>query len=300
MVLAQLNIPKTVMDHIEADIQAAEKELDDDAESIITNERYLYIASILKGCYKKKKSGGLTISDKIDRVVTNRIAALPIFAAVMILVYFVSITTVGTWATDWTNDGLFGDGYHLFGNGTAEYEEAITAYAEENLWTNEMVATVEDAAAAGVIGAEDILGAIEEADFGGFDEAYGSYADALAEAGYDISGYYDAAMENAPDTSEFGIWVPGIPALVESGLTAIGAADWLSSLVLDEPTGSPAWCWMVLWPAWAPCWALCPRCWCCSFSWPFWKPAATWPGWHLSWTAFSANSACPESPSSPC
>ena len=232
-VLAQLNIPKTVMDHIEADIQAAEKELDDDAESIITNERYLYIASILKGCYKKKKSGGLTISDKIDRVVTNRIAALPIFAAVMILVYFVSITTVGTWATDWTNDGLFGDGYHLFGNGTDEYEEAITAYAEENLWTNEMVATVEDAAAAGVIGAEDILGAIEEADFGGFDEAYGSYADALAEAGYDISGYYDAAMENAPDTSEFGIWVPGIPALVESGLTAIGAADWLSSLVLD-------------------------------------------------------------------
>ena len=232
-VLAQLNIPKTVMDHIEADIQAAEKELDDDAESIITNERYLYIASILKGCYKKKKSGGLTISDKIDRVVTNRIAALPIFAAVMILVYFVSITTVGTWATDWTNDGLFGDGYHLFGNGTDEYEEAITSYAEENLWTNEMVATVEDAAAAGVIGAEDILGAIEEADFGGFDEAYGSYADALAEAGYDISGYYDAAMENAPDTSEFGIWVPGIPALVESGLTAIGAADWLSSLVLD-------------------------------------------------------------------
>ena len=232
-VLAQLNIPKPVMDHIEADIQAAEKELDDDAESIITNERYLYIASILKGCYKKKKSGGLTISDKIDRVVTNRIAALPIFAAVMILVYFVSITTVGTWATDWTNDGLFGDGYHLFGNGTDEYEEAITAYAEENLWTNEMVATVEDAAAAGVIGAEDILGAIEAADFGGFDEAYGSYADALAEAGYDISGYYDAAMENAPDTSEFGIWVPGIPALVESGLTAIGAADWLSSLVLD-------------------------------------------------------------------
>ena len=232
-VLAQLNIPKPVMDHIEADIQAAEKELDDDAESIITNERYLYIASILKGCYKKKKSGGLTVSDKIDRVVTNRIAALPIFAAVMILVYFVSITTVGTWATDWTNDGLFGDGYHLFGNGTDEYEEAITAYAQENLWTDEMVTTVEDAAAAGVIGAEDILGAIEEADFGGFDEAHGSYADALAEAGYDISGYYDTAMEGAPDTSEFGIWVPGIPALVESGLTAIGAADWLSSLVLD-------------------------------------------------------------------
>lgn len=232
-VLAQLDIPQDTLAHIEVDIQSAEKELDDDAESIITNERYIYIASILKGCYQKKRRGGMTLSDKIDRVVTNRIAALPIFAAVMVLVYFVSITTVGTWATDWTNDGLFGDGYHLFSNGTAEYEEAITAYAQENLWTDEMVTTVEDAAAAGVIGAEDILGAIEEADFGGFDEAYGSYADALAEAGYDISGYYDAAMENAPDTSEFGIWVPGIPALVESGLTAIGAADWLSSLVLD-------------------------------------------------------------------
>ena len=232
-VLAQLDIPQDTLAHIEVDIQSAEKELDDDAESIITNERYIYIASILKGCYQKKRRGGMTLSDKIDRVVTNRIAALPIFAAVMVLVYFVSITTVGTWATDWTNDGLFGDGYHLFSNGTAEYEEAITAYAQENLWTDEMVTTVEDAAAAGVIGAEDILGAIEEADFGGFDEAYGSYADALAEAGYDISGYYDTAMEGAPDTSEFGIWVPGIPALVESGLTAIGAADWLSSLVLD-------------------------------------------------------------------
>ena len=232
-VMEELKLDKDLIAHIDEHIKDCEKEMDDDAESIITNERYLYIASILKGCYKKKKSGGLTVSDKIDRVVTNRIAALPIFAAVMILVYFVSITTVGTWATDWTNDGLFGDGYHLFGNGTDEYEEAITAYAQENLWTDEMVTTVEDAAAAGVIGAEDILGAIEEADFGGFDEAYGSYADALAEAGYDISGYYDTAMEGAPDTSEFGIWVPGIPALVESGLTAIGAADWLSSLVLD-------------------------------------------------------------------
>ena len=212
-VLTQLDIPQDTLAHIEVDIQSAEKELDDDAESIITNERYIYIASILKGCYQKKRRGGMTLSDKIDRVVTNRIAALPIFAAVMVLVYFVSITTVGTWATDWTNDGLFGDGYHLFSNGTAEYEEAITAYAQENLWTDEMVTTVEDAA--------------------GFDEAYGSYADALAEAGYDISGYYDTAMEGAPDTSEFGIWVPGIPALVESGLTAIGAADWLSSLVLD-------------------------------------------------------------------
>ena len=236
-VLAQMNIPQSVLDHIEKDIQAAEEELDDDAESIITNERYIYIASILKGCYQKKNHGGLTISDKIDRVITNRIAALPIFAAVMVLVYFVSISTIGTWCTDWVNDGLFGDGFHLFGMGTSEYEEAITDYATENLWTDEMVATVEDAVAAQVIGAEDILGAIEEGDFGGFDEAYGSYADSLAEGGFDISGYYDAAMENAPDTSEFGTWVPGIPVLVENGLTAVGCADWLQGLILDGIVG---------------------------------------------------------------
>ena len=236
-VLAQLNIPKAVQDHIEKDIQAAEEELDDDAESIITNERYIYIASILKGCYQKKKTGGLTVSDKIDRVVTNRIAALPIFAVVMILVYFISVTTVGTWVTDWTNDGLFGDGFHLFGMGASEYDDAITEYAEENLWTDELVSTVEDAVAAEVIGAEDILGAIEEGDFGGFDEAYGSYADSLAEEGFDISGYYDAAMEEAPDTSEFGTWVPGIPVLVENGLTAVGCADWLQGLILDGIVG---------------------------------------------------------------
>ena len=236
-VLAQMNIPQSVLEHIEKDIQVAEEELDDDAESIITNERYIYIASILKGCYQKKNHGGLTISDKIDRVVTNRIAALPIFAAVMVLVYFVSISTIGTWCTDWVNDGLFGDGFHLFGMGTSEYEEAITDYATENLWTDEMVATVEDAVAAQVIGAEDILGAIEEGDFGGFDEAYGSYADSLAEEGFDISGYYDAAMENAPDTSEFGTWVPGIPVLVENGLTAVGCADWLQGLILDGIVG---------------------------------------------------------------
>ena len=153
-VLAQLNIPKAVLDHVENDIQAAETELDDDAESIITNERYVYIASILKGCYKKKQTSGMTVSDKIDRVVTNRFAALPIFAAVMVLVYFISVTTVGGWVTDWTNDGLFGDGFHLFGMGTSEYEDAINEYAKENVWTDEMISTVQDAVDAGVIGAD--------------------------------------------------------------------------------------------------------------------------------------------------
>ena len=118
-VLEQLKIPKETIDHIEADIAAAEKELDDDAESIITNERYVYIASIIKGCYKKKNAGRLSTSDKIDRVVTNRWLALPIFAVVMFIVYYVSVSTVGTWATDWANDGVFGDGWHLFGIGSS-------------------------------------------------------------------------------------------------------------------------------------------------------------------------------------
>ena len=212
--------------------------MDDDAESIITNERYVYIASLMKSCYKKKSSGSLSVSDKIDRVVTNRFAALPIFAVIMFLVYFISISTVGTWATDWTNDGLFGDGWHLFGIGTAQYEEEMTEYAAENIWTEELVDTVKQAAEAEVIGAEDLLGAIEDEDFGGFDEAYGTYADALTEAGYDIVPIYEAGMENAPDTSEYGVWVPGIPVLIGDGLDAIGITEesnalWLRSLILD-------------------------------------------------------------------
>ena len=236
-VLAQLNIPKAVLDHVENDIQAAETELDDDAESIITNERYVYIASILKGCYKKKQTSGMTVSDKIDRVVTNRFAALPIFAAVMVLVYFISVTTVGGWVTDWTNDGLFGDGFHLFGMGASEYEDAINEYAEENVWTDEMISTVQDAVDAGVIGADALLADIEDGDFATFDEDYGSYADSLAEAGYDISAIYDAGKEDAPDTSEFGTWVPGIPVLAENALNAVGCADWLQGLILDGIIG---------------------------------------------------------------
>lgn len=235
--MEQLKIPANAMVHIEEDIRAAENEMDDDAESIITNERYLYIAQLLAGCYHKKNAGRLSVSDKIDRVVTNRFAALPIFAAIMILVYYISVSTVGTWVTDWTNDGLFGDGWHLFGNGSAAYEEAITEYAKENVWTQELTGVVSQASEAGVIGADEILGAIEEEDFGGFDEAVGTYADALAEEGYEISELVDASMEEAPDTSEFGIWVPGIPVLVENLLSAVGCAEWLSSLILDGIVG---------------------------------------------------------------
>lgn len=238
-VLEQIGIEKGVLEHIEADIQAAEKECDDDAESIITNERYLYIASVIKGCYKKKSSGKLSVSDKIDKIVTNRFAALPIFAAVMFLVYYLAVSTVGTFATDWVNDGVFGDGWHLFGIGTADYEEDMNTYAEQYVFTDELKNMVNSAAEAGVIGAEDVQGAVEEADFGAFEEAYGSYADSLAEEGFDISGLVDEALESSdvPDTSAYGVWVPSIPVLVENVLDAVNCAEWLTGLLLDGIVG---------------------------------------------------------------
>ena len=236
-VLGQLGLSETDRAHIAKDIEAAEKELDDDAESIITNERYVYIGSIIHQCYKKKSSGSLTVSDKIDKVVTNRFLALPIFAVIMVIVYYISVTTVGTIATDWANDGVFGDGWHLFGIGSGEYDDAMTEYAKETIWTDEVVSTVQTAKDAGVVGADEVLGSIEDEDFGAFDEAYGSYADALAEDGFDISETVDAAMEEAPDPAAYGVWIPGIPVLVENGLDAIGCADWLKGLILDGIVG---------------------------------------------------------------
>ena len=240
-VLEQVNLDKEISAHIETDIKAVEDELDDDAESIITNERYVYIGQIIKGCYKKKSSGKLSISDKIDKVVTNRFAALPIFAVVMFLVYYIAVSTVGTFATDWANDGVFGDGWHLFGIGTSAYDDAMTDYAAENVWTDEMISIVDAATDKGVIGAEDIHSAIEDEDFGAFDEAYGSYADSLAEEGYDISEIYETALgeeaEGVPDPSEYGVWVPGIPVLAENGLEAINTPEWLNGLLLDGIIG---------------------------------------------------------------
>lgn len=238
-VLEQLKLSQNVLDHIEEDIKAVEAELDDDAESIITNERYVYIASLMKASYKKKKAGKLTTSDKIDKVVTNRIAALPIFAIIMFLVYYISVSTVGTIVTDWANDGVFGDGWHLFGIGTSDYDDAMNEYAETNVWSDEMKAIVDAAAKAGVTGADDIQAGIADGDFGAFDEAYGSYGDSLADKGYDISEMYDAALgeeaEGVPDPSEYGVWVPGIPALLEGPLS--GTPEWLSGLVLDGIVG---------------------------------------------------------------
>ena len=240
-VLEQIKLDKSVLEHIETDIKAVEDELDDDAESIITNERYVYIGQIIKGCYKKKSAGKLSTSDKIDKVVTNRFAALPIFAVVMFLVYYIAVSTVGTLATDWANDGVFGDGWHLFGIGTSAYDDAMTDYAAENVWTDEMISIVDAATEKGVIGAEDIQSAIEDEDFGAFDEAYSSYADSLIEEGYDISEIYETALgedaEGVPDPSEYGVWVPGIPVLAENGLEAANTPEWLNGLILDGIIG---------------------------------------------------------------
>lgn len=227
---------RTVPD-VTAEIEELEKSFDDDTESIITNERYTYITSIIDECCTKKAKGKLTRSDKIDKVVTNRFLALPIFAVIMFFVYYISVTTVGTYVTDWTNDGLFGDGWYLAGIGRGDYDEAIDTYAEENIFTEDVKAVVKKAEAADVVGAKDLLAAIDEKDFGGFEEAYGFYGDSLAEEGFDISAMVDEPMEGLPDPAEYGIWVPGIPTLIGDGLEAIGCADWLSGLINDGIVG---------------------------------------------------------------
>ena len=226
-VLEQLKLDKTVLSHIEDDIKAAEEELDDDAESIITNERYVYIASILKGCYKKKGAGKLSVSDKIDRVVTNRWAALPIFAVVMFIVYFVSVTTVGTWATDWANDGVFGDGFHLLGIGTADYEEAAEAYAVPGAVVEAFEAAAEEAG----------LDPTEATDLTAEARLYDDEGNLEETIPVTYSSYKEAAALEEPDPAAYGVWVPGIPVLLKDGLTAIHCADWLQGLILDGIVG---------------------------------------------------------------
>ncbi len=239
-VIERLNLDSKIVSHIETDIKNCEDELDDDSESIITSERYAYIASIIGSCYTKKSRGKLTVTDKIDKVVTNRWLALPIFAIVMIIVYYVSVTTVGTWATDWANDGVFGDGWHLFGIGSSQYEDAANEYAEKEIFLPEVKTALEGANEAGITGADELLTAVEEKDFGAFEEAYGSYGEELAvkEGGkFDITPMLpldeNGEFADTPDPAEYGVWVPGIPVLVESGLNAVNCADWLQGLILD-------------------------------------------------------------------
>ena len=252
-VLGNLNIDKAVMDHIESDIKAAEKEMDDDAESIITNERYIYISSIIKACYKKKNAGKLSTSDKIDRVVTNRWLGLPIFAVIMFLVYWIAMVGVGAPATDWMNDGVFGDGWHLFGIGSSAYSEKADNYTNATEAAQAFVdfdTEAEDFDAdktveklknfktdkqSAVIGVED-----EETLAINDMTAYYSEIPANADKDSTIGMTYLEAVDylskngfDEPDPADYGVWVPGIPTLIGNAFENSNVADWLQGLVLD-------------------------------------------------------------------
>ena len=252
-VLEKLTIPAETMQHIESDIKAAEAELDDDAESIITNERYVYIAQIIKGCYKKKNHGQLSASDKIDKIVTNRWLGLPIFAVVMFLVYWVAMVGVGAPATDWANDGLFGDGWHLFGIGTAEYTEvadnytaamdAVSGYYEldteaENFDADAALAdmkAVQPDADSATIEVEDEE-TLAQNEMTVYYDAIPEDADEESTVGMtyvDAVSYLEENGFDEPDPADYGVWVPGIPVLIGNGLEAAGTADWLNGLILD-------------------------------------------------------------------
>ena len=224
-VLGKLHIDPSVMAHIEEDIKAAEKELDDDAESIITNERYVYIAEIIKACYKKKNAGQLSASDKIDRVVTNRWLGLPIFALVMFLVYYISMVTVGSAATDWANDGLFGDGWHLFGIGSGEYNEVADAYGEASLVVDGYEAYIEENGALAADGT--FTYDVED------EETLAVTTETATLADYEKAKATLDEIGDEPDPADYGVWVPGVPVLVGNALESAGAADWLSGLILD-------------------------------------------------------------------
>ncbi len=259
-VLSTLNIAPETMAHIENDIAAAEKEMDDDAESIITNERYIYIGSIIKSCYKKKSAGHLTTSDKIDKVVTNRWLGLPIFAAIMFIVYYLSMVTVGAFATDWMNDGVFGDGWHLLGIGSKQYETASGRYSDAVNAVNAFVAIDP--------GADDFEPGSALEAIKNFKPAEGEnkgtviVEDEETLEQKEMTVYYSKIPENLtkaekagtigmtyleaveyfsgentefaePDPADFGVWVPGVPVLIGNGLEAANAPEWLSGLILD-------------------------------------------------------------------
>ena len=252
-VLAKLHIPEDVHQHIEADIKAAEEELDDDAESIITNERYVYIAEVIRACYRKKSKATQSTSDKIDRIVTNRWLGLPIFAVVMFLVYWVAMVAVGAPATDWANDGVFGDGWHLLGIGSSAYTDATDEYtaateavdaflgldtAAEDFDADATLAEMKDFqptsdTATTMVEDEETLAENEMTayydnipDDADEDSTVGmTYVDAVA--------YLEANGFDAPDPADYGVWVPGIPVLIGNGLEKAGCADWLQGLILD-------------------------------------------------------------------
>lgn len=253
-VIEKLGLSESTLKHIEKDIKAVEEEYDDDAESIITNERYVYIGKIIKGVYRNKQKGRLTASDKIDKVVTNRWLGLPIFMVIMFLVYYLSMVAVGKAATDWANDGLFGDGYHLFGIGTAQTEEQAEAIGIINgasgdklgkdllVFEDEEDEGFEYDADAAIDAVKAFSASIKDTDTFTYET---TDEDTLATEENEVSGeeVKEACEtfihnEGKPgDAAEFGVWVPGIPKIVEGWLTAANAPEWLSGLILDGIIG---------------------------------------------------------------
>ena len=258
-VLAQLNLSDDIKNHIEEDIKAAEKELDDDSESIITNERYVFIASLIKNCYKKKHVGKFSKSDKIDRVVTNRWLGLPIFALIMFLVYWIAMGPFGSMLTDWANDGVFGDGWHLFGIGSSKYEDAAGEYTDamnalkafgfdidteaEDFDAEKVLAEIkafkpesDNATATVQVEDEETLATsdmtvyyseIPKDKVDDEETIQMSYLDA-------VKYFTESNAEFAePDPADYGVWVTGIPVLVGNGLEAANAPEWLSGLIND-------------------------------------------------------------------
>ena len=234
----ELSLTSEEKDKVEFIISTLEKEEDDEGESIITNERYSYIAKLIEVCYRKKSSG-LSTTDKIDRVVTDRWLALPIFALVMWLVYYVSVTTIGTFCTDFVNDGIFGDGFYFLGKGREAYEEAaeeftsatdvLTAFGEEKgIEWEELDEDTVSLIASSVSREDKATYTLVDEETLGEEEVTVDYS-ALMEAvdTYEALGYAE------PDTSDYGPWVPSIPALISSALEAIGCADWLQGLIID-------------------------------------------------------------------
>ncbi|MCR5431578.1 MAG: ferrous iron transporter B [Lachnospiraceae bacterium] len=254
-VLERLNVADDVIAHVEEDIKAAEKEMDDDSESIITNERYVYIASLLQGIYKKKDAKKLSTSDKIDKIVTNRILGLPIFAVVMFLIYWIAMVGVGASATDWANDGLFGDGFHLVGIGSGDFEEASDNYSQALTAVDAFMGIdteAEDFDADAAIAdmkaftpTDKIVSyTVEDEETLELSDINVYYDDATMEADLPEDGEAGMSFESAvayleengfdePDPADYGVWVPGVPVLVENLLDAINCADWLKSLILD-------------------------------------------------------------------
>ena len=237
-VLEKVKIENYALSEIKKEVENVEVEMDDDKESIITNERYSYIERVVKTSYKKK-SNGLTVSDKIDTIVTNKYLALPIFALVMWLVYFVSVSTIGTIFTDWANDGVFGDGFYLLGIGRSAYEESVEEYGtaesvvkafgeklgleavelDEDSLKDILLSTEKDGVASYILQDEETLSEEE------IEVTYTELVESV-----DILSSYNYSE---PEPEEYGPWVPGLPVLIGNGLEAIGCSEWLMGLILD-------------------------------------------------------------------